>query len=324
MVIDLESEHNVYPEPLSDTPLRKHLAGKAGQFIDDLVLNIENAGIYYHMGVHPDKTFLLYGPPGNGKTMCLEALNNSINYHLFLKHKAAIESGVKPKEAEKLLWIDQRTLGLFRYDIGRKGTAYINEGSKIVQNFFDQVGVYAQCGLPIMVMIDEADTLFSQRASGSSHQEDKKVLETLMKNIQWAHDTPNMYLTLLTNLPDIMDTASLRAGRIDKRYKFDNPTEEERAHGFQVGINNLNKRAGYQVIRGYNTAELAALTDKFSYADIISCTESAVKRRAKEICKERSGKILIAGYVRQDRVIKEVEMHKEQFAKTTKKKIGFR
>jgi len=102
-------------------------------------------------------------------------------------------------------------------------------------------------GKSVLVSVDEADSLFiSRKGKVQSHSEDRKVLDTLMKNIQTAHDTENVYVTLMTNLSEDMDDASLRAGRIDRRIKLQLPNKEERGLAYEHAINQANDRANYK------------------------------------------------------------------------------
>jgi SpoVK/Ycf46/Vps4 family AAA+-type ATPase len=210
---------------------------------------------------------------------------------------------------------------VLEYDIGKYGTAYINIGSKIVQKFFDSGMLFAQYGKRTLLVFDEADALLASRTEHSGHAEDKKILETIMKNVQTAHDTPNLYITFITNLPDVCDTASLRAGRIDKRYKFNLPTIQERSSAFRSFAEKVNNLAGYSVVRTYNPDILAELSEGFSYADIQQCVQDAVKLRSIEIARERVDKVIPAGYVTHNRLESAVKNHKGNFYKRTA--IGF-
>jgi ATP-dependent 26S proteasome regulatory subunit len=312
------------------TPLRKDVAGKAGTFIDDFLLAKDSEAVYSSMGVAPDKTFLLAGVPGTGKTLATQALNNEANNN-FRKDLEAIteENKARKRLGEDLIpcTAKQEDIGLlmFPYDIGKFGTAYINRGSLMVQNFFDQVGIYAQYGVKTVVVLDEADAVLgSRKGSTQSHAEDKKVLETIMKNLQLVHDTPNMYAILMTNYAEACDDAALRAGRIDKQYVFELPNFQERVEGFNLAAQQINDKATYSVIRSYDNRELAKLSEGFSYADIMEASKSAVKQRAQEIARERTELVIPAGYVTQKRLVESVNKHKKMFNKgNSKSKLGF-
>ena len=293
-------------------PLNIDVVGKPREFVDNFIENLEGRKVYNAMGVQEDSIFGIFGPPGVGKSLAIDAINNTIN-------QGCLEELAATGEIKK----NKLKLALFRYDIGKYGTAYINMGSRIVQEFFDTAGLLPKMGIPTLVEIDEADSLLLSRSSGiQSHSEDRKVLETIMKNLQYAHDTPGMYVTLMSNLPDACDEASLRAGRIDKRINFELPNKLEREAGYNHFIRLINEKAGYAVVRGADAKRLADMSDGFNYADMKETIDAAVKQRAKEIIKDRTKKIIPAGYVGQKRLETEVENHRVAFHPKYKK-IGF-
>ena len=268
---------------------------------------MNSESIYKKMAVNPDKTFLLTGKPGTGKTIGVEALINEANTE---KYKEWLETGkISP--------------GLYGmpYDIGKYGTAYINMGSKIAQSFFDTCFSIADKS-KVLIIFDEAEVLFGARRGNYSHKEDSKLLDTIMKNMQKLHDMNNMYAVLMSNYPDAFDTASIRAGRIDKKYEFLLPNRAERDFAYEHTIQKINKKAGYKVVRGYNTYELSKLSKEYSYADIVETVNSAVRIRAKEISITREKGTIPAGYISQKRLENAVNLHRTSFY-SSKDKIGF-
>ena len=55
-------------------PNLNHIFGVPKDFVKDFLMHMEMAGAFYHMGVEPDKTFIIYGPPGNGKSMAMKVI----------------------------------------------------------------------------------------------------------------------------------------------------------------------------------------------------------------------------------------------------------
>lgn len=300
----------ISPMQINKTPLRRDTVGDAGEFIDSFIHAIESENIYKVMGTYPDKSFLLTGAPGNGKTMAIEALVNEMNQDVHTGLLANLKGMIEPK-----------LLG-FKYDIETYGTKYINEGSRIVQLFFDTCFMKANMGYKTLVIFDEAETLFGKRIS-DQHKEDIKVLETIMKNMQRLHDTDNMYAVMMSNFPEAFDEASIRSGRVDQKYEFKNPTLDERVLAYRHAIERVNERATYKVIRKYDSEHLAELSNNFSHSDITESVNSAVKLRAKEASQEpTSGALHLNIWITGKRIIDSIKRHRKMFIKE-ERTIGF-
>jgi len=319
-----------YPTIPEIYPYKKNVVGKAREFIDEFEENLKGEGIYKSLGIKPNKTFLLQSEPGLGKTFGIKALYNSLNKNVAIKIKKGKEFMSKQKKNGKDLIIpnniemNKLNLIMYEYDIGKYGTAYINMGSKIIQSFFNNVFLYPILGIPTLAILDEADALISSRRGNvQSHSEDRKVLETLMKNLQLAHDMDNMYVIMMTNTPEIIDEASIRAGRIDRKVTFDLPNFEERKIAYDNAINQVNDKANYKVVRAYSSEPLAEISKGFNYADIFQSIENSLRIKAKELIRTKQPGIVRAGYIKQNSLEKAVLNHKKEFKDKKNKKIGF-
>jgi SpoVK/Ycf46/Vps4 family AAA+-type ATPase len=301
--------------PIDMSPTLDDIIGEAKNFTNDFQIFKKGAGIYDSMGINAPSTFLLEGEPGTGKSMSIKALNNSNNLPVMAKSLIG----------EQFTTADFNLM-VFEYSIGKHGTAYINMGSKIVQSYFDQVHAIARFGIPVLVFIDEADALLgSRKGNVQTHSEDRKVLETIMKNLQVAHDTPNFYVALASNIAEQCDSASLRAGRIDRKYHFKLPTAEERILGYEHFIKDVNNKAGYKVVRKYNAQNLAEISKGFNYADIKQSVTDGIESRATELIQAKKKGIITAGYITQNKLEQAVNKHSKNFKKSKihNRKIGF-
>jgi 26S proteasome regulatory subunit T5 len=267
--------------------------------IESIVLNMSGGMMFRFMGVTPDKSFLLYGPNGLGKTHSIDCIQGEL-----------VEKGLNPFRIE--------------YSIGRYGTAYINMGSKRINDMFLASQKFLKEGKYdcAIYVIDEAETLMTKR--GESHKEDDKVLSTLMTNLQELHDRETEeYVFLMTNFPQMIDSASLRSGRIDRKVEFKLPDTQARIGLFRNSIEELNRKAGYNVVRGQNLEQLASESEGFNCADCVEIPKRAVKQRAIELLKEKKDKIIKLGYVNQKRLLDKVREQRKVYSKTNKRKIGF-
>lgn len=318
-------------------PLIKDCVGTARKFLDDITTSIEGSGIFDSMGVSPNSSYLLAGIAGTGKTFSLKALNNEYNQHAvdvdpqklyesLWGHNEELPTEQQGSKKEVLkqardIYSENYQLNMLEYRIGDHGTAYINIGSRILQKFFDTAIHQAKEGKSTVMVFDEADQIMRKRGQGG-HGEDDKLISTLMKNLQEVQDIPNIFTVFLTNFPKSMDSASIRAGRIDKRYNFEMPTYSERKQLIESVIRQRNDDAGYAVVRKYDVEKIADATDGFSNADIDQVIKEAIRKRAREIVRERKDKLIPAGYVTDKRILKACEKHRERF-KLKRNTIGF-
>lgn len=316
-----------HPTLPREYPKKENVVGQAREFLDELSESMDNASIYNSLGVKPEKTYIISSLPGTGKTLSINALNNSKNEKITNILEKIVINDIKDEEALKeknIIQIDDFKMFLFEYDIGKYGTSYINLGSKIIQKFFNTIYAVSTKGVPTLVSIDECDSLFTSRKSRiQSHSEDRKVLNTLMKNLQISHDRDNIYVVMMTNYIEQIDEASIRAGRVDRRIVFDLPNETERKTAYKNAIDTINKNAKYQVIRNFNLEDLSNLSNGFNYADIYQCVEQAIKDKAKKLIRTKKPGIIRAGYIKQKSLEKTINRHKKEFKTKQEEKVGF-
>ena len=216
-----------------------------------------------------------------------------------------------------------------KYEIGKYGTAYINRGSVILQSFFDQgreVLNDKKRGLnKILYVFDEAEVLMGKRGSDrGEHKEDDKLLDTLMLNLQQISDSDEeQYIFFMTNKIDLIDDASIRSGRVDKKVKFQNPDYPARYELFSNAIKKINEKAKYSVIRNFDLGELAKKSNAFNCVDCLEIPSRAVKKKINEILIERTNKNIPRAYINQKGLIDEIEKQKVTYSRTKKAKIGF-
>jgi len=288
-------------ETLTNTCLEDFLGNKkTREEVVDIYLNIVNKDFLKSFKVFPDKSFLFYGPPGNGKTFAIKCLAGEIG-----KNKGQIYVVVP-------------------YEIGKYGTAYINLGAVKMNTFFETGKELSQKEnvKGVIYLFDECDVIMGKRENFSSHKEDNKVLEILMKHLQRIHDEDtNEYIFFTTNLKEEIDLASIRSGRMDKTVVFENPDKNARFELFKKEIERINENAGYDVIYKYNLDHLVEESSEFNCCDCIEIPKRALKNTLLKIMKRRSRNMVFPVYLTNKNLLEEIKRQKERNSKI--KKMGF-
>jgi SpoVK/Ycf46/Vps4 family AAA+-type ATPase len=138
-------------------------------------------------GISDRNGILFSGPPGNGKTAFAAAIAAELGLR-FVKVGCA--------------------------DITSK---WLNQSASMVRDLFRQAALQ-----PTLVFLDEFDGVAMSRANGQMHTEDRKVVNTLLAEIDSARKKP-IVLVAATNYFELIDSAICRDGRFDFRIDVGNP-----------------------------------------------------------------------------------------------------
>jgi 26S proteasome regulatory subunit T6 len=180
-------------------------------------LPVKHPELFEALGIAQPKGVLLYGPPGTGKTL----LARAVAHHTDCKFIRVSGSELVQK--------------------------YIGEGSRMVRELF----VMAREHAPSIIFMDEIDSIGSSRGESGSGGGDSEVQRTmleLLNQLDGFESTKNIKVIMATNrigghridcssvrilgshLPhtDILDSALLRPGRIDRKIEFPPPGPEAR------------------------------------------------------------------------------------------------
>ncbi|MDO8510705.1 MAG: AAA family ATPase [Nanoarchaeota archaeon] len=192
--------------------------------------------LFESVGIKPPKGVLLYGPPGTGKTLLAKAVASSTN--------ATFIEVVGSELVQK----------------------FIGEGAKLVKDIF----ALARRKAPSIIFIDEIDALASKRmeTGTSGEREVSRTFMQLLAEIDGFKPLDNVKIIGATNRADILDTAIIRPGRLDRLIEVGLPTEEGRLEILKVHTTNMN-------LRKVVLKEVAAKTENFSGAELQAvCTEA--------------------------------------------------
>jgi proteasome-associated ATPase len=175
---------------------------------DAIELPLLHAGLFEKFQHSTPKGFLLYGPPGCGKTL----IGKATAYNLTQKLRE--QTGERMNE----------------YFMHIKGPEILNmwvgESERIVREIFQTAREKRREGYLPFLFIDEAESILgTRRASRYSN-----ILSTLVPmfctEMDGIDSLNEVVIILASNRADLIDPAILRPGRIDRKIKVNRPTRE--------------------------------------------------------------------------------------------------
>ena len=186
---------------------------------DAVELPYVHPDMYREHGLRPPKGILLYGPPGNGKTLIAKAVARS------LAERSAAKAG------------RERALGYF---LNIKGPElldkYVGETERQIRSIFANAREQAARGVPVVVFFDEMDSLFRVRGSGLSSDVETTIVPQLLTEIDGVEKLDNVIVIGATNREDMIDPAVLRPGRLDVKIRIDRPDRDGAREIFKLYI----------------------------------------------------------------------------------------
>ncbi|KAJ6643064.1 Vacuolar protein sorting-associated protein 4B, partial [Pseudolycoriella hygida] len=186
----------------------------------------------------PYKGFLLFGPPGTGKTFIAKALAGEIGGTNF-----------------------------FSISVGNVLSKYVGESESYIRNLFE----VARDVKPAIIFFDEIDVLANKRSeTGTNSYSCQGVLNELLTQMDgFKGSNDGILIMATTNVPQQLDNGILR--RFDKLIYVKLPTYKDRRQMFEQRYSIPE----YANLTNENFDELAARTSGFSGSDISNiCNEA--------------------------------------------------
>jgi len=203
-------------------------------------LPVKHPELFDALGIAQPKGVLLYGPPGTGKTL----LARAVAHHTECTFIRVSGSELVQK--------------------------FIGEGSRMVRELF----VMAREHAPSIIFMDEIDSIGSSRiesGSGGGDSEVQRTMLELLNQLDGFEATKNIKVIMATNRIDILDSALLRPGRIDRKIEFPPPNEEARLDILKIHSRKMN------LTRGINLRKIAETMPGSSGAEVKGvCTEAGM------------------------------------------------
>jgi proteasome regulatory subunit len=209
------------------------------EIIEVIELPLKNPAIFKKIGIDPPKGILLHGPPGTGKTLLAKAVAASTN---------------------------STFIEIVGSELVQK---FIGEGAKLVKEIFE----LAREKGPSIVFIDEIDALAAKRIEigTSGEREVQRTFMQLLAELDGFKPLSNVKIIGCTNRKDILDSAILRPGRLDRLIEVNLPNKEGVAQIFKihskkmamektVNVENIHKK-----LLGFSGAEIQSVCTEAGY-----------------------------------------------------------
>jgi len=166
--------------------------------VDEIIQNIrimielplKKPKLFEQLGVKPFRGILLWGDPGNGKTLIAKAIAHEVNAHFI------------PVSGPDIL---DKQFGQSEHNL---------------RDIFEEAKVYQ----PSVIFIDEIDSIAHTRYSGESSKWFSTLVNQLLALMDGISDFGNVTVLASTNRPDLLDAALLRPGRFDYKLEIRKPT----------------------------------------------------------------------------------------------------
>jgi len=166
---------------------------------------LEYPEVFEELDMQAAKGVLMYGPPGTGKTLLAKAVANES------------ESNFISIKGPELL------------------NKYVGESEKGVREVFSK----ARENAPTIVFFDEIDSIATERGQNSGDSGvGERVVSQLLTELDGLESLEDVVVIATTNRPDLIDSALLRPGRLDRHVHVPVPDEEARRKILEVHTRN--------------------------------------------------------------------------------------
>ncbi len=212
---------------------------------DAILTPMQNKELAVTYGIKPPNGILLFGPPGTGKTFLMKALSRELN------------------------------VGFYYVKCSDLTSKWVGETEKNIAELF----ATARKNAPCLLFFDEIDSIARSRAGLSEENASSyTALTQLLLEMDSVPTTGPHHVIVMgaTNAPNKLDPAIMRPGRFDKLIYMPLPDAPARE-----AILKLHSRS-VPLAEDVDFKKLAAMTDRYSGADLANVAREAIHQTARE------------------------------------------
>jgi transitional endoplasmic reticulum ATPase len=224
---------------------------------DVVELPIKQPAYFTALGLRPHRGVILYGPPGNGKTLLVKAVATESDAHLEVINGPEVLS------------------------------KWLGESERKLREIFER----ARRLQPSIVLIDELDSISSDR-DGMREHHDVVLISQLLALLDGIEDLGNVFVVGTTNRLEAIDPAIRRPGRFDYHIYVPLPDLEGRRAIVGVHLARLKFVSDSapkwlaESTEGWSGAELAAVCREAGLVAIKRAVRAGLPAEAVQITNE--------------------------------------
>mmetsp|Transcript_5847 Transcript_5847/g.6354 ORF Transcript_5847/g.6354 Transcript_5847/m.6354 type:complete len:516 (-) Transcript_5847:53-1600(-) len=199
---------------------------------------------YQDRGLNHRRGYLLYGPPGNGKTSFVQAIAGELNYNICMLSLS--NPGLNDSNLMQLFQTMPEDCFLLLEDID---------------------AAFGKKKEPVAAVPPTPDVQLSRRMGGRFSNDTGVTFSGLLNSLDGVQTQDGRILFMTTNHKEVLDPALIRPGRADRRLYFGNASREQSynlfLHFYYSDINTKDAKA-----RAYAKEFSEKLVDNLSMAHI--------------------------------------------------------